>query len=204
MNSYSTTHSRRTKSKSRLTLISAVALTTLVTLTTPTLPLYGKAPERSGLDSQLKTEITRLSQSLRDYSRKEMIFSYKEWKKAVSDPKSREALVVRYKARLINEDYELASEHLTTEEKKSCELEKRLVNEDLEEIKKVENGKSFEGFFGNLSKKQTLSLKKELLQTYGPVFDFQNIDDADRLILGFHRLYGYRLSDEKSKAVKKK
>jgi len=144
-------------------------------------------------------DLRDLGRKIDDYKegRKRIIFSYEEWREATEHPESEDASVVKVKARLIDKYPKIAHNHLTKEEEKLYELELKLVEKDLERIGQTEGIDSPRILNSGFRISSNSRLKEELSKTYGQVFDFKNPDQGDKLILYFHRMYGYRKSDGK-------
>lgn len=141
----------------------------------------------------------------KDDLRQKIRISYEEWKAAIENPKSREADVLRKKAKFLRDFPELANFMFEGEEERQEYI--RFWKTSNFDIGKF----NFDGIskeIKDIAILSTLELQVDIDRTYAPIkpgesriraFDYSNLNDGEKLIIFWHYMHERRYYAEGKK-----
>lgn len=112
--------------------------------------------------------------------------NYKEWKIAVEKPKSKEAEVVKVKARIMCENGEEIVRVMDEKEKKDYENFWKHFSLDIEKIKPKTNNKEVKEAFFNYALLTIIELRSELEDIYNIQFNYISPSEGEKVLIFKH------------------
>lgn len=129
----------------------------------------------------------------------EYIFSYEEWRTARKNPASKEAALVKNKARKIKKNPDLALRLFSSKEKESYDSSIDITRKQLTHLKNLRTKEGFEGAWGTVLYSKYIKYRVDLFNLYPGIIDFDNPGKGAEIIVTLHTKYERRYIKESKK-----